>query len=91
MLSITSDYFQSYGDPQPYLKRIADAGFTHVHWCHHWNTDFLYSQPEIHQISRWFKEYDLRLLNLHASCGGKSSLRVTFLAVELPRFRSDMR
>lgn len=69
MLSITSDYFQSYGDPQPYLKRIADAGFTHVHWCHHWNTDFLYSQPEIHQISRWFKDYDLRLLNLHASQG----------------------
>jgi sugar phosphate isomerase/epimerase len=69
MLSITSDYVESYGDPQPYLARIAAAGFTHVHWCHHWNTDFLYSSPEIEQIARWFADYDLRLLNLHASQG----------------------
>jgi sugar phosphate isomerase/epimerase len=69
MLSITSDYVESYGDPQPYLERIAAAGFTHVHWCHHWNTDFLYSEPEIAQIERWFAEYGLRLLNLHASQG----------------------
>lgn len=67
MLSITSDYVQSTGDPQPYLERIAAAGFAHVHWCHHWNTDFLYSKPEIDQIERWFAEDNLRLLNLHAS------------------------
>jgi sugar phosphate isomerase/epimerase len=69
MLSITSDYFQSYGDPRPYLERIAAAGFTHIHWCHQWNTDFLYSTPEIDQIERWFADYNLRLLNLHASHG----------------------
>jgi sugar phosphate isomerase/epimerase len=69
MLSITSDYVESYGNPQPYLKRIAAAGFTHIHWCHHWNTDFLYSKPEIEQIERWFAEYHLSLLNLHASQG----------------------
>jgi sugar phosphate isomerase/epimerase len=69
MLSITSDYVESYGDPQPYLERIARAGFTHVHWCHHWNTDFIYSSHEIEQIARWFKEYGLQLLNLHASHG----------------------
>ncbi len=69
MLSITSDYVQSTGDPQPYLERIATAGFTHVHWCHHWNTDFLYSESEIDQIERWFREYGLKLLNLHASHG----------------------
>lgn len=69
MLSITSDYVESCGDPQPYLERIARAGFTHIHWCHHWDTDFVYSAPEINQIARWFKDYDLRLLNLHASHG----------------------
>jgi sugar phosphate isomerase/epimerase len=69
MLSITSDYFQSKGDPLPYLERIAAAGFTHVHWCHHWNTDFLYSEPEIRQIGHWFNDLGLRLLNLHASQG----------------------
>jgi sugar phosphate isomerase/epimerase len=69
MLSITSDYYQSQGDPQPYLERIAAAGFTHIHWCHHWNTDFFYSEPEITQISHWLDGYNLRLLNLHASQG----------------------
>ncbi len=69
MLSITSDYVQSTGDPRPYLERIAVAGFTHLHWCHHWNTDFLYAEPEIKQIERWFADYNLRLLNLHASQG----------------------
>jgi len=68
-LSITSDYVESYGDPQPYLEKIAAAGFTHLHWCHHWNTDFLYSEPEIDQIERWFRDYGLKLLNLHASHG----------------------
>ncbi len=31
MLSITPDYVESTGDPQPYLERIAAAGFTHIH------------------------------------------------------------
>jgi sugar phosphate isomerase/epimerase len=68
-LAITSDYFQSEGDPRPYLKRIAEAGFTHIHWCHHWATDFIYSEHEIEQIRQWFKEFGLCLLNLHASHG----------------------
>src|SRR4030066_2396333 len=71
MLAITSDYYRSIGDPRPSLKRIADAGFTHIHWCHHWNTDFLYSDHEIEEIKRWFKEYGLSLLNLHASHGNE--------------------
>jgi sugar phosphate isomerase/epimerase len=69
ILSLTSDYFQSTGDPEPYLRRIADAGFTHVHWCHHWHTDFLYSRHEVEQIDRWMKEFGLAVLNIHASRG----------------------
>ena len=70
MLSLTTDYANvDRGDPSPYLRRIADAGFTHVHWCHHWNTDFVYARPEIEQIGRWLDEYGLKLLDLHASVG----------------------
>ncbi len=70
MLSITTDYANvDRGDPSPYLKRIADAGFTHIHWCHHWNTDFIYSRWEIAQIEKWLAEYGLRLLDLHAPVG----------------------
>lgn len=53
----------------PYLRRIAEAGFTHVHWCHHWFSDFLYSHHEITQISHWMEEFGLAVLNIHASAG----------------------
>ena len=69
LLSITTDYVTDKGDPSPYLKRIADAGFSHIHWCHQWHTDFLYSRWEIDQIHRWLKDYGLQLLDLHASAG----------------------
>lgn len=68
-LSVTTDYARDTGDPSPYLRRIADAGFSHVHWCHHWNTDFLYSTWEIGQIRRWLTDYGLRLCDLHGAVG----------------------
>ena len=46
MLSMTSDYVTETGCPEPYLRRIAEAGFSRVHWCHQWNTDFLYADCE---------------------------------------------
>lgn len=73
MLSITTDYFKSTGCPEPYLRRIAEAGFTHVHWCHHWSGDYLYDQVEIDQIGRWLREYGLQLNDLHASEGDEKS------------------
>lgn len=69
MLSITSDYASGTGSPEPYLKRIAGAGFSHVHWCHHWHSDFIYSDHEIDQIARWMGEYGVKLNDLHASAG----------------------
>ena len=68
-LSVTTDYARGTGDPSPYLRRIADAGFTHVHWCHQWNTDFIYSQPEIARIREWLADCRLKVLDLHASVG----------------------
>jgi sugar phosphate isomerase/epimerase len=68
-LSITTDYARDTGDPSPYLQRIVEAGFTHIHWCHHWNTDFVYSQCEIDQVQRWLSTYGLQLLDLHGSVG----------------------
>ncbi len=72
-LSLTTDYTTDRGCPEPYLRRIAEAGFTHVHWCHQWCTDFLYSEPEIDQIERWLSEFGLRLLDLHASAGNEKN------------------
>jgi sugar phosphate isomerase/epimerase len=69
MLSITTDFYTGQGCPEPYLKQIADAGFTHIHWCHQWDTDFLYSDCEITQIKKWLKEYNLKICDLHGSDG----------------------
>ena len=95
ILSITTDYFQSTGDPEPYLRRIAEAGFTHVHWCHHWFTDFLYSPHEVAQIARWMKVFGFAVLNIHASRGQEKdwgSLReyVRLSGVELVQNRIQM-
>ncbi len=69
MLSITSDYMTSTGSPEPYLQRIAAAGFTHVHWCHQWNTDFIYHDSEIEQIGAWLNQYGLKINDVHGSDG----------------------
>jgi len=95
MLSITTDYAQDTGDPSPYLRHIAEAGFSHIHWCHHWNTDFLYSRSEIEEIQKRLGEYGLQLLDLHGSAGHEkdwaSSQEYQRLAgVELVRNRIEM-
>jgi sugar phosphate isomerase/epimerase len=51
------------------LRAIADAGFNHIHWCHHWHTDYLYSRYEVAQIRRWLKAFGLALLDLHGTAG----------------------
>jgi len=95
LLSITSDYDISYGDPLPYIQRIAEVGFTHVHWCHQWDTDFLYSTAEIAQIRRWMDEFGLQTLNIHASHGREKRWDSLYdyqrlAGVELVRNRMEM-
>jgi sugar phosphate isomerase/epimerase len=68
-LSVTTDYAADRGDPTPYLRRIADAGFTRIHWCHHWEDDFIYSEPEVEQLGAWLAGYGLAMLDLHGSIG----------------------
>jgi sugar phosphate isomerase/epimerase len=69
MIAQTTIYRQSTGDPEPSIRAIAEAGFTHLHWSHQWYTDFLYSAAELAQIQRWLKMYHLQVLDIHASAG----------------------
>ncbi len=95
MLSITTDYVSDRGNPEPYLRRIAEAGFSHVHWCHHWNTDYYYTEPELEQIGHWLHDFGLSLLDVHGSEGLEkawvSELDYERLAgVELVKNRIDL-
>ncbi len=49
-LSINSDYISSYGNPFPAVEKIAETGFSHIQWIHHWDTDFIYMDCEIDEI-----------------------------------------
>jgi sugar phosphate isomerase/epimerase len=68
-LSISTDYRIGTGSAECYLRMIADAGFTHVHWCQEWCTDYIYSADEIRQIKGQLQSCGLRMLDLHASTG----------------------
>lgn len=68
-LSLTTDYQGDVGCPEASLRAIAKAGFSHVHWCHQWNTDFMYGPAEIAQIEIWLRDLGLKLLDLHGSAG----------------------
>lgn len=94
-LSLTTDFVTDTGCPEPSLRAIAAAGFTHVHWCHHWHTDFLYSRPEIDQIAQWLNQSALKLLDLHGTAGQEKcwwSLRESerLAGVELVQNRLEM-
>lgn len=73
MLSITTDYTDYRGNPGKYLKNISEAGFTHILWCHHWNDDFIYDEPEIRHLVKLFGDFGLKLNDLHASAGIEKS------------------
>lgn len=68
-IGINSDFLSGTHTPEYYLKYIADAGFTHVHWCHQWNTDFIYSAPEIAYYKKVLRSLNLSLQDIHASIG----------------------
>ncbi len=53
------------------LQMMSEAGFTHVHWCHEWDGDYIYSLFEMFQIKEWFEKYGLKAKSLHASKGSR--------------------
>lgn len=68
-IAVNTDYFEDVNSPELYIKLAAEAGFSHLMWCHQWNTDFLYSKPEIEQIKRWLAEADIKLQDVHGTDG----------------------
>ena len=55
------------------LRKIARAGFSHVHWGHEGGGYYLYSVHEMLRIREWCDEFALCVKGLHASGGEKYS------------------
>jgi sugar phosphate isomerase/epimerase len=74
MLAFTTDYNGESKNTEAIkrtLARIAEAGFTHVHWGHEWSGDYTYSIYEILQIKGWLSELGLAIKGIHAADGEK--------------------
>lgn len=72
-ISMTSDYCGGTGDFHRPLRMIGEAGFTHIMWCHQWNTDFIYTSCEIDEIKKAMRDYGIALLDIHGSAGVEKS------------------
>ncbi|MCY4021012.1 MAG: sugar phosphate isomerase/epimerase [Chloroflexi bacterium] len=83
MLAINADYINSHGKPEPRLRQIADAGFSQIHWCHHFGSDYIYSDDEIDRIARWLRSYQLTVNDLHASAGERNHYYAEHEAIRL--------
>lgn len=95
MISMCSGFKSDRGNPEPDLKLLSEAGFSHVHWVHHWADDFMYGTPEIDQIEEWLRDFGLSLHGIHASSGQEKGWTSTEehqrkAGVELVRNRMEM-
>lgn len=68
-IAAATDFAGSTGDPELSLRALSEAGFTSLHWCHHWCDDFLYGKPELAHLGGLLKKYGLTLLDIHGSQG----------------------
>ena len=68
-IAINTDFLSGTGNPEFALSAAADAGFSHLHWCHQWCTDFIYGKAEISAIATMLKRFNLKLLDIHGSAG----------------------
>ena len=51
------------------IKKMADAGVSHVHWAYDWDFEYLYSQWEMLQIKELLEKYNMKVKGVHASEG----------------------
>ena len=71
-LAIATDFHgesAGFEDVERLLKNIAEAGFSHIHWCHEWDGDYTYSKYEMEQIKEWMECCHLKAKSLHSSKG----------------------
>ena len=72
-LSVSTNITVSCGDPESSLRQISEAGFTHLLWSHHWNSDFAYGKYELAAIKKMLKTYNLKLQDVHGCANAEKS------------------
>ncbi len=78
-IAVNTDLFGEGGSleqTKALLGKIAEAGFTHIHWCHEWDGEYIYSRSEMEQLAGWLSEYGLKVKALHATKGSARDVNV---------------
>jgi len=94
-LAMATDYAGDTGNAEPALTRIAQAGFKHIQWIHHWRHDFIYTEPEVKHIELLLRNLGLSLYDIHAPAGAEKNWYSTveyqrLAGVEIIKNRVDM-
>jgi sugar phosphate isomerase/epimerase len=89
--SINTDYrndIHSWLEIEDQVRRIAEAGFTHVQWLHDWYGEYLYSPSEMLQARDILREYNLTAHTLHAPEGGERGFYDQGMWIPSPQIRT---
>lgn len=71
-LALATDYGMCQNSPEnmeQQLKKLSDAGVTHVHWAYDWDFEYYYSIHEMYQIKELLDKYNLKVKGVHATEG----------------------
>lgn len=72
MLSINSECISassSINALDTVFKKLKDGGFSHIHWCHEWNSCYYYSTYEMLHIQRILRKNGLKICGVHSTQG----------------------
>ncbi len=66
-IAVNTDFYTNDRDIPQILRAIGEAGFTHLHWCHHWGDDYFYAADELDSIKKSMRSAKVELLDVHGS------------------------
>ena len=68
-ISIATDIFTDKGNPSDSLRKIKDAGFTHIHFGHQIVSDYIFTDDEIDYLKKIITNTGLISNDIHGSPG----------------------
>ncbi len=66
-IAASTDFYTCEREIPQIIPAMAEAGFTHLHWCHHWGDDYFYEKEELKEIRNILHDTSMELLDVHGS------------------------
>lgn len=88
--SIATDFrnsMSSWPEIENSLRCMAEAGYTHAHWCHDWKGDYIYSKAEMMQTRNLLRSCDIKVNSIHGPESGENGVYVDKVFKYTPQYR----